>query len=147
FGSKESLVVAVLERREQRWSRDWLEAEGNRRGGPPGQRLLAYFDIFDEWFRDAAYEGCLFTEALLESGDWKSPIGAASVAKLMNVRNVLRALAVEAGARDPERFAAEWQMLLWGAIVGASAGELDAAARARNIARLLLHREGIQSAE
>src|SRR3954470_5167428 len=51
FASKEDLVLAFLERREARWTRGWLQAEAQRRASDPAQRLLAIFDVFDEWFR------------------------------------------------------------------------------------------------
>src|SRR6266540_7429799 len=51
FASKDDLVLAFLERREQRWTQDWLQAEVQRRSDDPAQRLLAVFDVFDEWFR------------------------------------------------------------------------------------------------
>jgi AcrR family transcriptional regulator len=141
FGSKEDLVLAVLERREERWTREWLIDEVTIRAETAAERLLAFFDVFDEWCPHPDYECCVFTNALLESWDWRSRIGTASLAKLMNVRAILRGLAEEAGVRDPDEFAAEWQTLLWGSIVGASGGEADAAKRARKVAELLLESE------
>ncbi len=116
---------------------------GSYRRSQPGQKRprldSSHFDVFDEWFRHPDYEGCFFTNALLESRDW--PIGTASMARLMNVRAVLRGLAEDAGARDPDELAAEWQTLLWGSIVGPSGGDIDAAERARKVAELLLQSE------
>src|ERR1700704_5403625 len=56
FASKDDLVVAVLELREKVWSRDWLQHEVEKRGGPATARLLTIFDVFGEWFRRADYE-------------------------------------------------------------------------------------------
>ncbi|MDX6399594.1 MAG: hypothetical protein QOF27_200 [Gaiellaceae bacterium] len=141
FGSKEELVLATLDRREQLWTRDWLIAEVTARARTAAERLVTFFDVFDEWFHHPDYEGCFFTNALLESGDWHSPIGAASVAKLMNVRAELRSLAEQVGVHDPDEFAAQWQTLLLGSIVRASGGEADAAKGARKVAELLLRSE------
>src|SRR5258708_39908153 len=41
FASKDDLVVAAVELREELWSRDWLQHEVERRGGPASARLLA----------------------------------------------------------------------------------------------------------
>src|ERR671911_3197622 len=68
FPSKNDLVLAFLERREQRWTREWVEAEARRRGSTPELRLLAIFDLFDEWFRDSDFEACSFINVLLELG-------------------------------------------------------------------------------
>src|SRR4051794_18130450 len=45
FPSKDELVLAFLERREQLWTRDWVEAEAARRGATPEGRLLAIFNL------------------------------------------------------------------------------------------------------
>src|SRR5919106_6239860 len=46
FRSKEELVLAFLQEREQRWTRDWLHAEASRRGETGADRMLAIFDVF-----------------------------------------------------------------------------------------------------
>ncbi len=66
FGSKDELVLAFLERREQLWTKEWVEAEARKRGDTPEQQLLAIFDLFDEWFRRDDFEGCSFVNVLLE---------------------------------------------------------------------------------
>ena len=40
FPTKNDLVLAFLERREQLWTKDWVEAEARRRGKTPEQALL-----------------------------------------------------------------------------------------------------------
>jgi AcrR family transcriptional regulator len=138
FGSKEELVLAALRRREDLWSRGWLEREINRRAGTPRTRLLAIFDAFDEWFRRDDYECCLFINTLLETHDRTSPIARASLAHLANVRAFIREQAEEAGIGDPDAFARQWQLLMMGSITAAAAGDPDAARRARDLATLLL---------
>src|SRR5207253_10168423 len=60
FASKDALVLAFLERREQRWTKDWLQRAVEQRASDPRQRLLAIFDVFDDWFHQADFEGCAF---------------------------------------------------------------------------------------
>ena len=127
FASKDDLVVAALELREKLWSRDWLEHEVDRRGGPASDRLLAIFDIFGDWFRRNDYEGCLFVRALLEADDRTTPPAAASVAALGRIATWLADLAAEAGVGDPAQFAGQWQLLMLGSIVQATAGNASAA--------------------
>jgi AcrR family transcriptional regulator len=50
FPSKDELVLAFLDVREQRWTKDLIEAGAMRRGSNPQERLLAIFDVLDEWF-------------------------------------------------------------------------------------------------
>ena len=138
FRSKDDLVLAVLERRDELWTRGWLEREIEGRAATPKARLLAIFDAFDDWFRRDDYEGCLFINTLLETHNPTSPIGAASTEGLANVRSVVRRLAEEAGVRDPARLARDWQLLMCGAIVAARAGDPDAARSARDLAEVLL---------
>jgi AcrR family transcriptional regulator len=138
FPSKEALVLAFLARREQLWTQDWVEQEARRRGDTPEQRLLAIFDLFDEWFRRDDYEGCSFINLLLESGGLDSPVGRASAAHLTNIRSIVRTLAGEAGLRDPEAFALSWHILMKGSIVQAAEGDRDAARRAQALGRLLI---------
>src|SRR6185295_8231158 len=47
FASKDELILAFLQRRDELWTRAWLQAEAQRRGVTPAQRLLAIFDTFE----------------------------------------------------------------------------------------------------
>jgi AcrR family transcriptional regulator len=142
FESKDDLVVAALALREELWSRDWLQHEVEQRGCTAAERLLAVFDIFGEWFRTDDFEGCLFMRTLLEVNDRTTAPGAASVDALTRIGAWLVGLAEEAGVRDPARFAGQWQLLMLGSLVKAAAGKLDAASEGRQVAALLLAREG-----
>jgi AcrR family transcriptional regulator len=141
FRSKDELALAVIERREQHWSRDWLQAEALARGRTAEERLLVLFDILAEWARRDDFEGCLFMNTLLEMRDRASPVALASSAALGHVRAFLRELAESVRVSNPDEFALRWQTLMWGAIVAASFGEPDAALSTREVARLLLERE------
>jgi AcrR family transcriptional regulator len=137
FPSKDDLVLAFLERREQRWTLGWVEAEARRRGSTPEAQLLAIFDAFDEWFRRADFEACAFINVLLEMGP-EHPAGAASIGHLENIRSVVRRLAEAAGLHDTAAFAHSWHILMKGSIVAAAEGDQQAARRARAMARLLI---------
>ena len=139
FESKEELVLAFLDQREQLWTRDWVEKEARSRGNTPEEQLLAIFDAFDEWFHRDDFEGCSFINVLLEWADRNHPIGRASVLHLANIRTLLTTLATEAGLRDPETFAHSWHILMKGAIVQAAEGDRDAAQRAKAIGSLLIN--------
>jgi AcrR family transcriptional regulator len=137
FPSKDDLVLAFLERREQRWTFGFLEAEARRRGTTPEEQLLAIFDVFDEWFRRDDFEACSFIKLLLELGA-EEPAGRASIRHLDTIRSIVQTLAQEAGLRDGEAFARSWQLLMEGSIVAAAAGDADAALRAKALGRTLV---------
>jgi AcrR family transcriptional regulator len=137
FPSKDELVLAFLERREQLWTRELVEAGARSRGATPEEQLLAIFDVFDEWFRREDFEACSFINVLLEMGP-QHIAGGASVRHLENIRSMVRRLAEEAGIRETDSFARSWHILMKGSIVAAAEGDAEAALRARSMARLLI---------
>jgi AcrR family transcriptional regulator len=138
FPSKEDLVLAFLQRREQLWTHQWLEDEVKRRSRAPSERLLAIFDVFHDWFQRDDFEGCSFINVLLETFDQGDPARAATTVHLANIRVFLRGLAEEVGVAEPDDFARKWHILMKGSIVAAGEGDRLAARRAREVGRLLL---------
>jgi AcrR family transcriptional regulator len=138
FRSKEELVLAFLELREQRFTREWLEVEIERRGGSPRDRLLAVFDLFDEWFQADDFHGCTFISTMLEVAGDGDRIEEASIRHLETIRAIFADLARDAGLADPDRAALQLQALAMGAIVSARRGDLDAARRQRPLAEFVL---------
>jgi AcrR family transcriptional regulator len=138
YSSKESLVLAVLALRRERWTLGWLRAAVDRLSSSPERRPLAVFDALDEWFRSDDYEGCMFTNTLLEMHDAADPAHAQSVDELELIRLMLETDASDAGVLEPEAAGYQLQILMLGAIVSAARGNLDAGLRARELAELLL---------
>jgi AcrR family transcriptional regulator len=138
FKSKQDLVLAFLERREEVWTRAWLAKETARRTEDPAGRLLAIFDVFDEWFRRPDFEGCSFINVMLEHPDENHPLHIAAAGYLASIREFLKQLARGAGIRRAEPFARQWHILMKGSIVAAGEGDRDAARRAKAVAQLLL---------
>ena len=145
YPSKEKLVLAFLGRREELWTRAWLQEGVERRAGSPAERLLAVFDVFDRWFRRSDFEGCAFVKVLLEHDDPAHPIRKSTEDHLRAVRDFVRQLAEEARVRDPDGFARQWQIVMMGSIIAAYAGDRDAARRAKKLGALLLAGAGIRS--
>lgn len=137
FRSKDDLVLAFLARREQLWTLGFVELEARRRGSSPEEKLLAIFDVFDEWFGRDDFEACSFINVLLELSSGH-PAGRASVEHLENIRAVVRTLAEEAGLRDVDGFARAWHILMKGSIISAAEGDKQAAERAKPMARFLI---------
>ena len=144
FASKNDLALAFLAQREERWTKGWVQAEVTRRADTPALQLLEIFEIFTEWFGRDDFEGCAFITSLLEFDSREEPVRQACVMHLANIRAFVAELAAAAGVADPERFAAQWHILMKGSIVAAHEGDGDAAQKAREMGMLLLAREGAE---
>jgi len=142
FASKDALILAFLERRAERWTRSWLQAEIEQRATTPAARLLAVFDVFGEWFASEGFEGCSFINVMLETVDLEHPVRQASVEQLAAIRVIVADLARQTGVADPDDFARKWHILMKGSIVAAAEGDRKAATRARELGALLLAQQG-----
>jgi AcrR family transcriptional regulator len=138
FGSKQELVLAFMQRREELWTRGWLQTEIGLRAQGPREQLLAIFDVFDEWFRSPGFEGCSFINVMLEHPDENHPLHLAAADCLASIRGFLEGLARQAGIAEADEFARQCHILMKGSIVSAQEGDRDAAVRAKKVAALLL---------
>jgi len=66
FGSKEALVVAVLERRDVRWR--FRLTEHVQRYADPQERLLAVYEWLGLWFSEPDFRGCAWINTFGELG-------------------------------------------------------------------------------
>ncbi len=137
FGSKSALTRAVLQRREDLWTRGWLEKGIMSRANNAEGRLLAIFDMFHDWFRSDDFEGCTFMKILLDP-TIDSEIRESALAHSVNIRLIVSGLAEKAGLQDVERFADAWLMLMDGAILSACQGKPEAASIAKRMAEPVL---------
>nr|WSW64829.1 TetR/AcrR family transcriptional regulator [Streptomyces sp. NBC_00995] len=78
FAAKEDLVVAMLQRRDQRWRGDL--AAHVERVSDPRERVLAIFDWLAAWFAEPGFRGCAWINAYGE-------LGLSSEAVLAEVRS------------------------------------------------------------
>jgi AcrR family transcriptional regulator len=135
FGSKDRLVEAYLQRRNQRWL-NGLQARMAQRQGR--DRVLAVFDALGDWFAGAGFNGCAFINV---AGELHTNPAARTIAREHKraVRALLRQAARDAAVTDPDTFADRLMLLLEGAVVTAYVeGDELAAARARSAAVALL---------
>ena len=122
FRSREGLVLAVLELHEALLDTGVGRARVERRARTPRTRLLAIFDAFGDWFDEANFEGCLFTNVLLETHNRSSPIRVSAVKRLSTIRDLVQTYADGAGIPEPEAFANQVQIVMFGSIVAAVDG-------------------------
>lgn len=138
FASRDELVVAFLKQRGDVWTDGWLKAETLRRKEDPKQRLLVIFDVLDEWIQRDDFEGCPFIGAVAHAPEPRDRVWREAVAQLHNVHDFVHDLAVDARLSQPSSFASSWQLMMEGAIVSALAGDRQAAAHARRVAKAYL---------
>jgi AcrR family transcriptional regulator len=138
FPSKEALVLAFLELRGQRWTRDWLAVEVERRATTAADRLVVLFDALDGWFHDPDFESCSFIRTVLETPDQPDSAHRAAVRELDAVRQMIEHDAAEFGAALGVDLSYQLQILMMGAIVSATRGDLDAGRRVRPLAEQLV---------
>lgn len=114
FGSKESLVVAHLERRDDEDRAAYLAAVESLPEGV--ERLFASFDLAARRTENDGFIGCVYLNALNEFPDVDEPIAQA----VRGHRDWVRARWIDAldGRADAERIADEAQLAYDGALLG-----------------------------
>lgn len=122
FSSKEELVLAYLDRADAAWL-GALRAAAQAAGPRPRDQLIGLFDALDSACRRDGYHGCAFINTAAEVPPG-SPVHARTVEHKQAVRDWVRGLCAQAGARDPDALAIGLTLLLDGAL---AAGVLDAA--------------------
>ena len=138
FGSKDGLIAACLNDLDTRYH-EWFVGEVARRAPDPPDRVLAVFDVLDEWFRGERFRGCAFINAAVELSEADHPGHVAIVAHKRRTREYLATLARDAGLPDPGAASEALMLLVEGATATALVeGDRDAALRARRAAEALL---------
>lgn len=138
FASKDALIVEVLQEQDAAW-RKHLETEVAGRADAPKERLLAVFDVLEDWFGEASFRGCAFINTTVELASPGHPGHAASREHKRRIRSYLRDLAKAAKVKDPDALAGQLALLAEGAIVTALMEQsAEPARRARKAAAQLL---------
>jgi AcrR family transcriptional regulator len=117
FESKEDLVVAALQKRDEWEVNAWRRAVKEMAGDDPRAGLLAIFDVLDIWFNDPSFGGCLFINAAGEFPDPRDPVHKIAAEHKKRNRNEYRDLARRAGAKNPEAFADLYTAVVEGVLV------------------------------
>lgn len=137
FANKDELVIAALQRRDERWMA-WLRSEVER-STDSGERLLALFSALKRWFGSADFRGCAFINTSGETGNAQDPVRLLAKAHKQKLFEYALELCQAHGTPDPERQAAQLLILIDGAItVALVMGDSTAADNAQCMARTLL---------
>ena len=122
FPSKDALVAAWLEDRNQFFWQRWERAEATHAGDPRGQ-LEAILDMVAVTASHPKWRGCPFLNTGTEFPEPDHPARAVILVHKRAVGERLRSLAGAAGARDPDLLAQQLQLLIDGAYaIGQSLG-------------------------
>src|SRR5262249_47812238 len=139
FKSKEGVVLAFLERRDEQF-RAWLAAEVCRLAPDVADRPLAVFDALALRFAPEDYRGCAFLNAIAETADRNDVVHKAAAGHKAKIQDYLAKLLEDAGLSA--KHAADLLMLLDGAVVTAvREGAVEPAFPAKRLAALLLGKE------
>lgn len=118
FGSKDTLVEAVLDREGQAW-RDWFMVTVTSSGNNPRDRLKGIFPALILWFHQKRFYGCPFINAVGEHDKNSDRMRTLALNHKREVLDFIRSLCRGAGAANPERLTHDIALLIDGAIVAA----------------------------
>lgn len=135
FPAKEGLVVAFLERRDERW-RGRLAAHVGAVEDPE-ERVLAVFDWLRAWFEEPGFRGCAWINTYGELGGVSAAVAAQARHHKERFRAYLDGLVADAGLSPS--LTDELLLLAEGAMVTAAIlGTAESASQAQRAARTLL---------
>lgn len=141
FESKDDLMVAAVQRRDEWESQAWARAVQKLAGDEPAAQLLAMVDVMDLWFNDPDFLGCMFINTAIEFPNPNDPVHQAAAAYKRRSRDHRRDLAVRAGAgkTQAETFADCYTAILEGALIlRQTQGRNDAARVIRPVVEQLI---------
>lgn len=137
FASKDELIVAYLDQRNERW--DAAVVQSLEAAERPADKLLALFDLYREWLRQGGLRGCPFVNSAAEFPDRAHPVRLAVDRHKCGVKKHLLDLAENAGLSDPQRLARRLFLLLEGAfLTGALENDEGVVLIARDLAAELI---------
>jgi AcrR family transcriptional regulator len=128
FPSKEDLIVAVLKRIDAQYREDMRQGVDSLARDARG-RLLATFDVLEDWFRGNTFYGCPFMSAASEYNERNSPVFQEVVLHKRLMIAYFEELAHAAGLDDPARIGEEINLLHEGATAVAQVSKDPGTAR------------------
>jgi AcrR family transcriptional regulator len=138
FPTKADLVLAYLADVDAAWQGK-LRAAAAAAGPEPRDQLVGLFDAMRVACSRDGFRGCAFINTAAES-EPGGPVHQATAAHKRAVRDWVRGLAEQAGARDPDGLARSLTLLVDGALAAGALepGGTEAAHAAQETARLLV---------
>ncbi|HWT54652.1 MAG TPA: TetR/AcrR family transcriptional regulator [Rhodocyclaceae bacterium] len=145
FESKDGLVAAFLNVRDERWC-GWMNDFVAAASDDPLERLYAIYDFLDDWFSQSDFSGCAFINTAAEYSNPEHPFHILASRHKARVLGDIERLCEDADLPNPKPLARQLALLMEGAIVTEQVTPgSNAAAEARNIARTLIHSRSTQA--
>lgn len=138
FPSKEQLILEVMLYQQRQWLQ-WFEEAVETRGKTATEKLLATFDVLEEWYAKPDFQGCPFINAVVQLANVQHPVHQIAVNLRHGIRTQIIKLAKDAGVRDPEAFSQQYLLLIGGASLMATIERTPTGAEyARQVLSILL---------
>lgn len=138
FRSKEELLIAALRHHDGLFRNNFMR-QVDILAKTPQEKLLAIFDVAEGWFSQKKFFGCMFINVIGEYSQKDSSIRDICKQFKRLMRNYIRDLCLQAGAKEPDILADKLALLFEGAVVTSQISQNpDASKTAKNIARSLV---------
>ncbi|WP_204150160.1 TetR/AcrR family transcriptional regulator [Leptolyngbya sp. CCY15150] len=138
FKSKDALIAAWLQQRDVNW-REWFQKTVEKQATAPAERLLAMFDVLEEWFSQPDFRGCAFINSSVELVDPEHPGYQVAIEHQQALYGYILHLVQAAELDSPDAVAEQLLLLMEGAIVVAMMRRSPAAAtHAKTAAAMLI---------
>jgi AcrR family transcriptional regulator len=139
FESKDELMLAALETKNV-WLQEVFRKMVEQRGGLcPADRLRALFDVVEQIVGSDEFHGCIFVNVSMEFPLLHEPAHIAAAQHKQQIERIVRDLAAEAGAREPELLTRQPCLIMEGAYVTRHVtGDQTAIESARRVAELAI---------
>ncbi|MGZ4999150.1 MAG: TetR/AcrR family transcriptional regulator [Methylomonas sp.] len=145
FPSKDELVIAFLQKRDEDFT-SWFAEQLNSKAVDAQDKLLAIFDVIDDWMSIPAFRGCAFINAAAEFPTEGNPIHQLSAEFYDKFQSFITSLGEECGISEPEALAMQLTLLVEGAIVSEQMKRNSGACRhARLAAKILIESYQLKS--
>ena len=118
YGSKENLLKAVFDTEANMWFH-WFDLDLPHLKCSPTERILALFDLLEEWFAKEDFFGCVFINAVAEhekDSAWVKDVAGAYRDQIIDRQ---RGEVEESGAKDPYMLTEKVVLFIEGAIITA----------------------------
>lgn len=139
FECKDDLMLAALEM-QNGWIQETFRTMIRERGGPTAiGQLHAVLDVVEHIIESDDFQGCIFVNVAMEFPLLHEPAHVAASQNKQSMENIVLALAMDAGADDPQALAQELCLVMEGAYVTRQVtGNKDTVNIARRVARLVI---------
>jgi AcrR family transcriptional regulator len=115
FASKDELIVAFLDKRNERW--EAAVEQTLAASEAPAEKLLGLFDLHRQWLREGGLRGCPYVNSAAEFPDRSHPVRLAVDRHKQGVKQYLLDLAERAGLTHPQTLVRRLFLLLEGAFL------------------------------